>query len=250
MTAIEVERTGDVLRVTLNRPEVFNALNAGMTESLLDAIEAPGAGVRVLVITGNGRAFCAGADIGTDLDIGPAVDAANRLIRGLRELPIPVVAAVNGPAVGVGCSIALAADLVVAAESAYFLQSFTNIGLMPDGGATALLPAAIGRARAARMALLGERISADQALNWGLISHCVPDQDLAAEADRLVGRLAAGPTTAYAEIKQALDIGGLPTLEENFAAERVSQVILSGTDDYAEGIAAFREKRVPRFTGR
>jgi enoyl-CoA hydratase/carnithine racemase len=260
MTApILTRHTGSTLRITLDRPDRLNAVTTELLTLAADAVEAAGKdpAVRVIVLTGSGRAFCAGADLtdgdnGTDDVAKPStatIDAANRLTRTLRAAPKPVLAAVNGPAVGVGCSLALAADLAVARESAYFLLAFANVGLMPDGGATALVPAAIGRARAARMALLAERVPAVQAAEWGLISHCVPDADFDAEVQRLTTRLAQGPTAAYALTKQALDATTLPHLQQALAAERAGQTRLFDTADCAEGIAAFRDKRSPVFSG-
>ncbi|MFJ2668161.1 enoyl-CoA hydratase [Nocardia fluminea] len=250
-----IKHENAVLNIVLNRPERLNALNTEMLDLAADAVESAwnNPGIRAVVLTGSGRAFSAGADIAELAGGGPdisTIDAANRLTTALRQVPKPVVAAVNGPAVGVGCSIAVAADLVVARESAYFLLAFANIGLMPDGGATLLVPAKVGMARAARMAMLAERIPAQLALDWGLISHIVPDGDFDTEIGQLTTRLAEGPTLAYAQTKRALNMSSLVLLERALAHERAGQSDLFGSDDYHEGVRAFREKRRPNFSGK
>jgi 2-(1,2-epoxy-1,2-dihydrophenyl)acetyl-CoA isomerase len=170
--------------------------------------------------------------------------------RILHQMPKPVVAAVNGPAVGIGCSLALAADLIVAAESAYFLLAFVNIGLVPDGGSTAFLPARIGYARAAEMAMLGERVPADQALAWGLVNRVVPDEDLAGAGDVLLQLLANGPTTSYAGSKRLLNRRMYAGLAEQLEAEADAQREQGKSPDFIEGVLAFAEKRPPNFTGK
>ncbi|MEU9456291.1 enoyl-CoA hydratase [Streptomyces sp. NPDC048277] len=268
-----VDEADGVLRIVFNRPQKLNALTPAVLRATADSVEKASADprVRVITLTGIGRAFCTGADLtGGAPDVEPSdsreagaagssrregggmrdgIDAANRLVRALAEAPKPVLAVVNGPAAGVGCAIATACDLIWAAESAYFLLAFANVGLMPDGGATATIPAAIGRARAARMALLAERIPAQQAFDWGLISAVVPDDQLAAEAKEIVSALATGPTAAYAETKRALRASSLAGLDHALTQERAGQSRLFAGSDFAEGVRAFHERRPPRFTG-
>ncbi len=255
------ERAGAVGRLTLNRPVSLNAWTSQFGHELLDVItgEAADEGVRALLVTGAGRGFSSGADLRAGFD--PADDGMPDIrkelhdvyhpaIAGIRRLHKPVVAAVNGPAVGIGCSLALACDLVMAAESAFFGLAFVNIGLMPDGGSTAFVPPAVGRARALEMALLGERVPAAQALEWGLINWVHPDGMLLDEADKLVSRLAAGPTRSYAASKQALNKFIYGDLDAQLELEAELQHQLGRTADFAEGVAAFVEKRGPDFKGR
>ena len=243
------------LWVTLDRPAQLNALSAEMADRLVEVVEAAASDddVRVLVIRGTGPAFSAGADLsGEDahenFDV-TSLDRANRIVRAITSSPKPCVAAVNGVAAGVGCSAAIACDLVVAAESASFLLAFARIGLMPDGGATATVAASIGRARAMRMALLGEAMPAREAYDAGLASHVVPDADFDATVSRLVGRLAAGPPLAYTATKRAVNAATLGGLEAALERERSGQTVLLRTDDVAEGMRAFAEKRRPVFRG-
>ena len=255
------ERAGAVGRLTLNRPVSLNAWTSQFGHELLDVItgEAADEGVRALLVTGAGRGFSSGADLRAGFD--PADDGMPDIrkelhdvyhpaIAGIRRLHKPVVAAVNGPAVGIGCSLALACDLVMAAESAFFGLAFVNIGLMPDGGSTAFVPPAVGRARALEMALLGERVPAAQALEWGLVNWVHPDGMLLDEADKLVSRLAAGPTRSYAASKQALNKFIYGDLDAQLELEAELQHQLGRTADFAEGVAAFVEKRGPDFKGR
>jgi 2-(1,2-epoxy-1,2-dihydrophenyl)acetyl-CoA isomerase len=211
-----------------------------------------------VLITGSGRGFSSGADLRAGFD--PADDGKpdiykelheiyHPVIAGVRRLPKPVVAAVNGPAVGIGCSFALACDLIMAAESAYFGLAFVNIGLMPDGGSTAFVPPAVGRARAFQMALLGERIPAPQALEWGLVNWIHPDERLMDEAWALARRLAAGPTRSYASSKQALNNFIYRDLDGQLELEAELQHALGRTNDFMEGVAAFVEKRDPAYGG-
>ena len=248
--------TGDgVLRIILDRPGHLNALTGEMADRLAEEIERGGVteAVRVVVLAGSGPAFSAGADLsGEDaherLDVR-ALDRANRIVRAITGSPKPVVAAVNGVAAGVGCSMALACDLVVAAESASFLLAFARIGLMPDGGATATVAASVGRARAMRMALLAEPLSAREAFDAGLVTHLVGDDDLAGVVDGLAARLADGPPLAFAATKKAVNGATLHRLEEALERERHGQTVLLRTEDAAEGMRAFAQKRRPVFRG-
>jgi 2-(1,2-epoxy-1,2-dihydrophenyl)acetyl-CoA isomerase len=254
------EQEGGVGRLTLNRPATLNAWTAQFGAELLEAIEQEAAAgeVRAVLITGAGRGFSSGADLKAGFE--PAEDGMpdiakelneiyHPVIAGLRNLPKPVIAAVNGPAVGIGCSLALACDLVLAAESAYFGLAFVNIGLMPDGGSTALVPAAVGKARAFQLALLGERVTSAQALEWGLVNAVHADTDLMGAADELVRRLASGPTRSYASSKLALNRFIYGDLTSQLALESDLQHQLGRTHDFLEGTAAFVEKRKSEFTG-
>jgi 2-(1,2-epoxy-1,2-dihydrophenyl)acetyl-CoA isomerase len=209
-----------------------------------------------VLIIGAGRGFSSGADLKEQRSADGSPDLSARLndiyhpiIVGLREMPKPVVAAVNGPAVGIGCSLALACDLILAAESAYFLLAFVNIGLIPDGGSTAFLPARIGLARSTEMAMLGERVPAEQALEWGLVNRVVPDDQLEAEATQLLERLAAGPTASYAGSKRLLNRRVYAELGGQLDAEADAQREQGHTNDFVEGVLAFVEKRPANFTG-
>jgi 2-(1,2-epoxy-1,2-dihydrophenyl)acetyl-CoA isomerase len=239
----------------------MNAWDKQLGIELLAAVEAAAGddGVRAVVITGAGRAFSAGADLKAGFDATPAghpdVGTALReryhpIIAGLRRMPKPVVAAVNGPAVGIGCSLALACDLVVARESAYFLLAFVNIGLVPDGGSSLLVPERVGLARAAEMAMLGERIGARQALEWGLINRVTADDELDATVDALAARLAAGPTRAYAGAKHQLDAWLFARLDAQLELEAEMQQEAAESADFREGVLAFLEKRPAAFEGR
>src|SRR5437764_1422954 len=237
------EQSGGVGRLTLNRPDTLNAWTTQFGHELKSVVEGEAAdeSVRAMLITGAGRGFSSGADLKAGFD--PAEDGMPDIrkelhdvyhpaIAGIRKLPKPVVAAVNGPAVGIGCSLALACDLVMAADSAYFGLAFVNIGLMPDGGSTALVPPAVGKARAFQMALLGERVPAEQALDWGLINWVYRDDQLIGEAEALLARLAAGPTRSYASSKQALNRSIYPDLDGQLELEAELQHALGRTQDF------------------
>jgi enoyl-CoA hydratase len=252
---LDVRSADGVLTLTLDRPDRLNALTDAMSERLAEELEGAAArdDVRVAVLTGRGSAFSSGADVsGHDaherFDV-TTLDRANRIIRAVVGLDKPVVAAVNGIAAGVGSSIALACDLVVAGRSAAFLLAFSRIGLMPDGGATATVAASVGRARAMRMALLAEPLPAQDAYDAGLVSHLVADDDLGATVTELARRLAAGPPLAYAATKKAVNAATLGHLHDALERERIGQTVLLRTQDVAEGMRAFGERRPPRFTG-
>ena len=255
------EAADGIARLTLNRPDRLNSFNTvmhGEVREVLAALQRDAA-ARVLVITGAGRGFCAGQDLGDRVvapggappDLGASIESGYKpLILTLRKLPLPVIAAVNGVAAGAGANIALACDLVLAARSATFVQAFSKIGLVPDSGGTWFLPRLVGHARAMGLALLGEKLPAEQAAQWGLIWRCVDDGQLTAEVDALARRLAAAPTRGLARTKQAMLEGWGRTLEEQLDVERDYQRELGHSADYAEGVAAFVEKRAARFTGR
>ncbi len=256
---ILTEKRGDVLVITLNRPERLNAASLQMAEDLSVALYNLD-GARCVLITGAGRAFCSGADLqargsasvvgGGDTSHRALMNHYNPVVSQILRAPVPVVTAVNGPAAGVGCSIALAGDFVLAGRSAYFLQAFVNIGLVPDGGSTWLLARSIGKARATRMMMLGEKIGASQAEEWGLIYKLAEDDALMAEAHALAERLAAGPTVSYATMKRTIATALDGSLAEVLLAEAEGQRIAGGSEDAREGGMAFLEKRKPAFKGR
>jgi 2-(1,2-epoxy-1,2-dihydrophenyl)acetyl-CoA isomerase len=258
---VQVQRRGAVAAIALDRPKAMNAVDPQLGDDLLHALTAAAADdeVRAVLLTGNGRAFCSGADLRAGFEPTPEghpnVQKAlherfHPIVQTLREMPKPVVAAVNGAAAGIGCSFALACDLVVAAESAYFLLAFVNIGLVADGGSSLLIPERVGFARAAEMAMLGERVPAPKALEWGLINRVTQDAELMAEANALADRLAAGPTRSYAGTKRQLNAWQFARMEAQLELEAAIQQDLAGSRDFVEGVTAFVEKREPRFDGR
>jgi 2-(1,2-epoxy-1,2-dihydrophenyl)acetyl-CoA isomerase len=265
---ILLDEVDGVATLTINRPQVLNGLTTKTIGEMIHAVDAlrDGGTARVLLLTGAGRGFSSGADLsgggagteggGDRLPSGPP-DAGkvlethfNPLLERLFALPIPFITAVNGPAAGAGCSFALAGDIVIAARSAYFLQAFVNIGLVPDVGSTWLLPRLAGRARAQAMMMLGERISAEQALEWGMVYKVVEDNALMTEANALAARLARGPTRAYALIRQGIRDCMDKPLTEALMVERRNQLAAGRTADFAEGVAAFLQKRPANFSGR
>lgn len=256
---ITVSRDGDVATVAINRPDKLNALTpAVFTEAMQAMDEAVASGVRALVLTGEGRFFCSGADLqpddygyeGLPEDLGDLLDLVyNPFVRKLAELPIPIVTALNGPAAGAGVSVALAGDIVVMSQSAYLLLAFVNIGLVPDAGATWLVARSLGRARTLEMALLGERLSADDAKAVGLVTRVVPDGEALATAQALAAKLAAGPSRAIGMIRRQVAFALDNDFNASLDCERANQSVAGKTADFAEAIAAFGEKRKPQFKG-
>lgn len=255
---IDFKLEDSIARITLNRPDRLNSFNARMHEELRDALRNS-AEARVVVLTGAGRAFCAGQDLndravssdGHLVDLGVTVETCwNPLIQTLASLPQPLIARVNGVAAGAGANIALACDMVVAARSAKFIQSFSAIGLIPDSGGTWVLPRLVGQARALGLALTGEPLPAEKAEEWGLIWKCVDDDQLDSQVDALASKLASLPPLGLAEIKSMIRSTWGRTLDQELIAERNQMRRLGFTEDYREGVAAFLEKRPPNFTGR
>lgn len=254
---ILAERRGDVLVLTLNRPERLNAAPPATFDEIRDALGKLD-GARAVLIAGAGRAFCSGADVAASAgNADPAAATRDALtnhynpaLLAIAGLGVPVVSAVRGPAAGIGCSLALAADFCVAGDTAYFLQAFVNIGLIPDGGATWMLPRLIGRARALEMMMLGERVPAAKALEWGMIYKVVGDDTLDTKAFALAERLAAGPTAALALMRRGVAVALESDLTTAMAREAEDQAAARGTSDSMEGGIAFLSKRKPVFTGR
>ncbi len=255
------EQDGGIGRITLNRPENLNAWNTQFGLDLKDIVEKASSddSVRAVLLTGAGRGFSSGADLKAGFDMAAPdgkPDIKRRLhelyhpiIVGLRTMPKPVICAVNGPAAGIGVSLALSCDIVYATESSFFQLAFVNIGLMPDGGSTLFVPARVGKARAFEMAMLGERVPAQQALDWGLINKVFPDAGLMPAAEELVAKMATGPTASYASAKQALNAMIYTRMDEQLALEAELQHALGRSNDFIEGGMAFIQKREPEFTG-
>jgi 2-(1,2-epoxy-1,2-dihydrophenyl)acetyl-CoA isomerase len=258
---VEVNRDGAAVKIALNRPDRMNAWSEGLSKDLLAVLREVAADetVRAVMLTGNGRAFCSGADLkdGADDAVAGQLDTYTTLtqwyhpiVTTIRQMPKPVLTAVNGPAAGAGLSLALAGDLVVAAESAYFVLAFVGIGLVPDGGASLFVPSRVGFARAAEMAMLGERVSAAKAVDWGLINSAWPDAEFAAKAEALLTRLAAGPTRSYAGSKQELNHWMYDRMAAHLELEATIQGELATSADFIEGVSAFLQKRPPEFGGK
>ncbi len=256
---LQLLRNGAAVRVVLNRPDALNAWDAGLGSDLIDAIARVGSddSIRAVEIRGAGRAFSSGADLKAGFDHVdengfPDLEKAlheryHPVILGVRQMPKPVVAAVHGPAVGVSCSLALACDIVLATESSYFLLSFASIGLVPDGGASAFIPARTGFGRAAEMAILAERVDGVTAEKWGLVNRVVPDSEFESASEELVLKLASGATSAYAGAKEQLNAACFPHLEDQLSLEAKLQQRQAGSPDFREGVTAFLERREPRF---
>jgi 2-(1,2-epoxy-1,2-dihydrophenyl)acetyl-CoA isomerase len=262
LETVNVRIHDGVATIELNRPQALNAWNAQFGSDLLAALRQASQddAVRAVVLTGAGRGFSSGADLkdisGGDETAQGRPDVYKTLTERyhpimvlIREMPKPVIAAVNGPAVGIGCSLALCSDLILAAESAYFLLAFVNIGLVPDGGSSLFVPTRVGMARATELSMLGERLGAARALEWGLINRVVPDASLREEAAALAARLAAGPTRSYAGTKRQLNNWLYSRMEEQLELEARIQQEMAGSEDFVEGAMAFAQKRPARFSG-
>jgi enoyl-CoA hydratase/carnithine racemase len=259
VAGLDVTLSGGVLSVTIDRPDSLNSLTIPVITGIADAMEraAKDPEVRVVRLGGAGRGFCSGAGISADDTSGGGGTSAdeiileiNRLVRAIAALPHPVVAVVQGPAAGVGVSLALACDVVLASENAFFMLAFTKIGLMPDGGASALVAAAVGRIRAMQMALLPERLPATEALSWGLVSAVYPADDFEAEVDKVVARLLAGPAVAFGKAKDAINAATLTELNSTLQREFDGQSVLLKSPDFKEGTTAFQQRRTAKFTDR
>lgn len=254
---LSVTLSDGVLSVTMNRPDSLNSLTEAMVNGIASAVEqaASDPAVRVVRLGGAGRGFSSGAGISEEDQVRKAasspagvLDAANRAVRSLVTLPQPAVAVVQGPCAGVGASLALACDVVLASDAAFFVLPFTKIGLMPDGGASALFASAVGRIRAMRMALLAERISATEAFEWGLVTAVYPAVEFDAEVDKVIGTLVSGPAVSLRKTKQAINAATLRELEGALAREREGQLTLLTSNDFREGTKAFQHRRAPNFT--
>jgi 2-(1,2-epoxy-1,2-dihydrophenyl)acetyl-CoA isomerase len=257
---VNLFRRGPGATLQLNRPDRMNAWSNQFSLDLLSAVRevSEDPEIRAVAITGAGRAFSSGADLkeaAEEAERGPIdvyrvlTERYHPIITGIRRMPKPVVAAVNGPAVGIGFSLALACDLVVAAESAYFMLAFANIGLVPDGGSSLFVPSRVGFARAAELALLGERLDARKAFDWGLVNRVWPDEEFGAQTAALLDQLASGATKSYAGTKRQLNRWLYEHMDDQLEFEAQIQREMAGSGDFAEGIMAFAEKRAPRFTG-
>jgi len=250
------DATDNVVKITLNRPQVMNGLNTQMRVDLLHAVQHAPLDGRVVLLTGAGRGFCSGQDLGDrvssdDIDLERTLlEEYEPLLNAIYESPIPTISAVNGPAAGAGANLALAADVVIASQSAFFLQAFARIGLIPDAGGTYWLPRQMGFAKAMGAAIFADKISADQASDWGMIWESVPDDAFAATVQERASQLAQGPTKAYKYIKQAIRASYDNDLGDQLALEAKLQGKAGKTRDFSEGVMAFMEKRAPKYEGR
>lgn len=253
---ITLEIADDIAVLTLNRPDKYNALTTMMRAEVTDAMKAAGQKARVVVITGAGKAFCSGQDLGdrasaANLDLERTLrDEYAPLLRAIYDCPVPTIAAVNGPAAGAGANVALSADVVIASEAAYFLQAFTRIGLIPDAGGTYFMPRQMGTAKAMGAALFADKISARQADAWGMIWEAVPEDAFADTWKARAAHLAQGPTAAYAAVKEAIRGSWDKTLEDQLNTEAKLQGVCGDSRDFKEGVLAFMEKRPAKFEGR
>ena len=255
---LRVELVNGVLAVTMHRPDSLNSLTAPMLRTLAETLEraAGDRSVRVVRISGSGRGFSSGAGISEEDHANPGasgtpadvLDAANRAVRSIVNLPQPIVAVVQGPAAGVGASLALASDVVLASEKAFFMLAFTKIGLMPDGGASALIAAAVGRIRAMRMALMAERISAADAFGWGLVTAVYPVDQFDVEVSSVISTLLSGPAVALRKTKNAINTATLVELEAALEREKQGQLVLIDSNDFREGTRAFQQRRAAKFS--
>lgn len=259
--SIKLEIADNVATITLNRPERLNSMPPAMADDIRAALDhLPALGARALLITGEGRGFCSGADLGSDRAASAVGGGANSrkalrahynpMLLALANLDIPVVVAVNGPAAGIGCSLGLSGDFTIVGKSGYFLQAFVNIGLVPDGGSSWLLPRLVGVPRALQMMMLGEKISGEQAADWGMVYKCVEDADLQTEARALATRLAAGPTVSLGTMRKILRAGLSQSYSDTLDAEAMGQFVAGNSEDAVEGVLAFQEKRKTAFKGR
>ncbi|WP_322893614.1 MULTISPECIES: enoyl-CoA hydratase-related protein [unclassified Yoonia] len=253
---ITLETRNDVATLTLNRPAVMNALNTQMRAEIAHAVKAAEGQARVLVMTGAGKSFCSGQDLAdggnaATLDLEATLrDEYVPMLKAIFDCRIPTIASVNGPAAGAGANLALACDVVIASDAAYFVQAFTRIGLIPDAGGTYWLPRQVGAARAMGAALFADKISAQQACDWGMIYEVAPDAEFAAHIAARAGQLAQGPTVAYRQLKKAIRGSFENTLDDQLALEAKLQGRCGETEDFREGVTAFLEKRKPVYQGR
>ena len=249
MSELLIERNEGIVRITINAPERLNSITTEMINQMSDEFDNS-EGIRVAVISGVGRAFCSGAVMRPGAANAEILDAADRLIHTMTQAPFPIVAAVNGLAAGIGSSIALACDVQVTKDSDYFLQAFINVGLMPDGAANELLAASIGRTRALKLVLLGEKLPNVDGERIGLITYAVPEAEWQPLVDKTIEKFATGPTLAYGATKQAVNSASLSELGATLKREAVGQTVLGQSADFQEGVAAFSEKRKANFQGR